>query len=111
MKYKQICRQAWKGQVFMKKVAGKVLSFFYFFNCFYMFFTMPVHAYIDPSAVTYVIQAVAGVLIALGAAFTIFRHKIFKFFRGKKKENEEESKIEFKDVEEQELMRKVWYKS
>ena len=89
-----------KVRFFMKRVAGKMFSFVYFFSCFYTFFTMPVHAYIDPSAVTYVIQAVAGVLIALGAAFTIFRHKIFKFFRGKKKENEEESKIEFKDVEE-----------
>lgn len=84
----------------MKKSVGKVLSFIYFFNCFFALFTVPVHAYIDPSAVTYIIQAVAGVLIALGAAFTIFRHKIFKFFRGRKKDNEEESKIEFKDVEE-----------
>lgn len=63
-------------------------------------FTVPVHAYIDPSAVTYIIQGVAGVLIALGAAFTIFRHKIFKLFKGKKKdEKQEEDKIELKDVE------------
>ncbi len=58
-----------------------------------------VAAYIDPSAVTYIIQGVAGVVIALGAAFAVFRHKIFKFLRGKKKDNEQESKIEFKDVE------------
>lgn len=58
-----------------------------------------VAAYIDPSAVTYIIQGVAGVIIALGAALAVFRHKIFKFLRGKKKENEQESKIEFKDVE------------
>lgn len=89
-----------KVRFIMKKVVGKVFSFVYFFSCFQALFTMPVHAYIDPSAVTYIIQAVAGVLIALGAALTIFRHKIFKFFRGKKKENTEESKIEFKDVEE-----------
>ena len=84
----------------MKKLVGKVLFFVYFFSCFYTLFTVPVHAYIDPSAVTYIIQAVAGVLIALGAALSIFRHKFFKFFRGKKKDKEEESKIEFKDVEE-----------
>lgn len=90
-----------KGEdVFMKKLAGRAFSFVYFFSCFYTLFTIPVHAYIDPSVVTYIIQAVAGVLIALGAAFTIFRHKIFKFFCGKKKDKEEESKIEFKDVEE-----------
>lgn len=85
----------------MKKVLGQSLKFIYFFSCFYAFFTIPVHAYIDPSAVTYIIQGVAGVLIALGAAFTIFRHKIFKLFKSKKKnDGQEEEKIEFKDVEE-----------
>lgn len=39
------------------------------------------YAYIDPSAVTYIIQAVAAVFIALGAVFTVFRHKIFAFFK------------------------------
>ncbi len=37
--------------------------------------------YIDPSAVTYTIQAVAAVVIAIGAALTIFRHKIAAFFK------------------------------
>lgn len=84
----------------MKKVLGQAVKFIYFFGCFFALFTIPVHAYIDPSAVTYIIQGVAGVLIALGAAFTIFRHKIFKFFKGKKKdEKQEEDKIELKDVE------------
>ena len=84
----------------MKKVLGQAVKFIYFFGCFFVLFTIPVHAYIDPSAVTYIIQGVAGVLIALGAAFTIFRHKIFKLFKGKKKdEKQEEDKIELKDVE------------
>lgn len=88
----------------MKKrtIIGQVFRFAYFFNCFAVFFTMPVHAYIDPSAVTYIIQGVAGVLIALGAAFTIFRHKIFAFFKGKKKETDAEEKIEFKETDDQE---------
>ena len=38
-----------------------------------------VEAYIDPSVMTYVIQAVAGVIIAIGAAITIY------FRRAKKK--------------------------
>lgn len=85
----------------MKKNFGKVIAFVYFFNCFFALFTVPVHAYIDPSAVTYIIQGVAGVLIALGAAFTIFRHKIFKFFKGKKQADEtQEEQIEFKEVDE-----------
>lgn len=87
-----------RRRVVWKKM-GKAAAFLYFFNCFFALFSMPVHAYIDPSAVTYIIQAVAGVLIALGAAFTIFRHKIFAFFRGKKKEELQEDKIEFKDGE------------
>lgn len=81
------------------RAMGKIFSFIYFFSCFFSLFTVSVDAYIDPSAVTYIIQGVAGVLIGLGAAFTIFRHKIFGLFK-KKPEEEEESKIEFKDVEE-----------
>lgn len=84
----------------VKKVVGQTASFLYFFSCFFTVFTLHAHAYIDPSAVTYVIQAVAGVLIALGAAFTIFRHKIFAFFKGKNKTEDAEDIIEFKDVEE-----------
>ncbi len=84
----------------MKRVFGEVFKFVYFFSCFFILFTNYAHAYIDPSAVTYVIQAVAGVLIALGAAFTIFRHKIFAFFRKNKKENtDDKDTIEFKDVD------------
>lgn len=85
----------------MKKFLGKALFFVYFYSCFFALFTMPVHAYIDPSAVTYIIQGVAGVLIAIGAAFTIFRHKIFQFFKGKSKaEDVQEEQIEFKEVDE-----------
>ena len=84
----------------IKKAALQIAKFTYFFSCFFSFFTVYAHAYIDPSAVTYVIQAVAGVLIALGAALTIFRHKIFAFFKKKKKDAPEE-KIEFKDVDEE----------
>ena len=85
----------------MKKRVLGLLSFMYFFVCFFNLFTITAQAYIDPSVVTYVIQGVAGVLIALGAALTIFRHKIFAFFK-KNKKNEEaaEDKIELKDVEE-----------
>ena len=69
----------------MKRIITQLFKFTYFASCFWYFFTIPAQAYIDPSAVTYIIQAVAGVLIALGAAFTIFRHKIFAFFKKNKK--------------------------
>lgn len=68
----------------MKKIMFKLVSFTYFFACFFSFFTMYAHAYIDPSAVTYVIQAVAAVFIALGALLTVFRHRIAQFFKRNK---------------------------
>ena len=84
----------------MKKAVVGMGSFVYFFGCFFVVLTLHTHAYIDPSAVTYIIQAVAGVLIALGAGLTIFRHKIKALFTGKKKSGaDEEDKIEFKDEE------------
>ena len=42
--------------------------------------------YIDPSAVTYTAQAVAAVVVALGALLTVFRHKIVAFFKKDKAE-------------------------
>ncbi len=68
----------------MKK-SIKVFRFLYFFACFFILLGNTSCAYIDPSAVTYVIQAVAGVAIAVGAACTVYRHKIMKFFRSQQK--------------------------
>ena len=47
-----------------------------------LLFGRDVNAYIDPSVMTYVIQAVAGVVIAVGAAVGIY------FRRAKKKVSE-----------------------
>lgn len=60
----------------MKKTITKLTKFTYFFTCTFFLLSNHAHAYIDPSTVTYIIQGVAGVLIAIGAAATIFRHKI-----------------------------------
>ncbi len=76
------------------------VKFAYFFTCFWMFFSNVSFAYIDPSAVTYVVQAVAAVFIALGAILTVFRHKIARFFKKGKKDEQPEEKIELKDIEE-----------
>lgn len=51
--------------------------------------------YIDPSAVSYIIQAIAAVIIAIGACLTIFRHKIASLF--KKNKNQEKREVHFKD--------------
>lgn len=63
----------------------KVGKLVYFFGCWWVLLGIDAQAYIDPSAVTYVIQAVAAVFIALGAMVTVFRHKIFAFLKKKSK--------------------------
>ena len=66
----------------------KVFSFLYFFVCASLLFSVTALAYIDPSAMTYIIQIIAGVAIAAGAAFSFyFRRLRRKFSRfGKKKD-------------------------
>lgn len=83
----------------MKKLFGGVFKFLYF--CFAMFLLLSnsAHAYIDPSATTYVIQAVGAVLIALGAVVTVFRHKIVSFFK-KDSGDSKKKEIHFDDSEE-----------
>lgn len=71
-------------------------SFFYIAGLF--LFSTVAFAYIDPSAVTYVIQAVAGAVIAIGALITVFRHKIIAFF---KKGNKDEVKKEIHVIEDE----------
>lgn len=72
----------------MKKLVLKLSKFTYFFAACFFMLSIHVHAYIDPSAVTYIIQAVAAAFIAIGALLTIFRHKIFAFFKKGKKTSE-----------------------
>lgn len=43
-----------------------------------------VRLYIDPATTSYVIQIVAGIIIACGAALGVFWNKITRFFRKKK---------------------------
>ena len=68
----------------LRKCLFRMGSFLYFSVCFFNLFTGYAYAYIDPSAVTYMIQAVAAVAIAAGAALTVFRHKIAALFRKNK---------------------------
>lgn len=63
----------------------KVLSFVYFFICAMLLFSVSALAYIDPSAMTYIIQIIAGVAIAAGAAFGFYFRKIKRAFSKLKK--------------------------
>lgn len=88
----------------MKKNILKIFKFSYFFTCFFLLFSNYAYAYIDPSTVSYLIQAVAGVGIAIGAALTIFRHKIKaawrKWYYGRAARKNQEHMNAIKDKEE-----------
>ena len=43
-----------------------------------LFFGKDVNAYIDPSVMSYVIQAVAGIVVALGAGLGLYIRKVKK---------------------------------
>lgn len=62
----------------MKKKIWTVIGMGYFGFCFMLLFGVNVQAYIDPSVITYVIQAVAGIAIAVGAAVGIYWRKAKK---------------------------------
>lgn len=70
----------------MKKNVLRLAKFVYFFSACFVMLSIHAHAYIDPSAVTYIIQAVAAAFIAIGALITVFRHKIVTLFKKGKKE-------------------------
>ena len=62
----------------------KLFATLYVVLCMTLLFTLNVSAYIDPSVVSYIIQAVAGVVIASGAVVGIYWKKIRLFFKKKK---------------------------
>ena len=61
----------------MKKF-GKVFAAAYAAVAFMLLFGANAHAYIDPSVMTYLIQAIAGIVIAVGAAIGIYWRKAKK---------------------------------
>ncbi|MDE6639416.1 MAG: phage holin family protein [Acetatifactor sp.] len=66
----------------IKNFAVAVGAGFYFFIAGMLLFGANGYAYIDPSVMTYVIQAVSGIVIAIGAVAGIY------WRRAKKKLNE-----------------------
>ena len=71
----------------------------YFGICFMMFFSVTGHAYIDPSVTTYMIQAIAGVAIAVGAAVGLYWRKARKKLNDKLGIDENKNKeVESDDI-------------
>lgn len=84
----------------MKKIIATVMELGYYVVCFFMLTGMVSYAYLDPSVMTYAIQAVAGVAIAVGAVVGIYWRKARRKINdklgvdeNKNKEVEEEIKI------------------
>lgn len=84
----------------MKKIMLYVFSFMYFTINFILFFIINANAYIDPSVMTYVIQAVTGVAIAIGAFVGIYWRRARKKIN--KKLNIDENRN--KEVESDEII-------
>lgn len=84
----------------MKKIMLYVFSFMYFTINFILFFSINANAYIDPSVMTYVIQAVTGVAIAIGAFVGIYWRRARKKIN--KKLNIDENRN--KEVESDEII-------
>jgi hypothetical protein len=61
----------------MKKIL-KIAGGIYFFGGFMLLFGSNIYAYIDPSVTTYLIQAIAGVVIAVGVAVGMYIRKAKK---------------------------------
>lgn len=62
----------------MKKVVSLVFSSLFFVIAYAVAFSINASAYIDPSVMTYAIQAGAGIVIALGAGIGIYYRKVKK---------------------------------
>lgn len=67
----------------MKKKILSSVGVMYFGLCFMLLFGINAKAYIDPSIITYVIQAAAGILIAVGAAVGIYWRRAKKKINNK----------------------------
>lgn len=63
----------------------KIISFVYFFCCSMLLFSVTAQAYIDPSAMTYIIQLAAGVAIAAGAGLSFYFRRLKRKLSGTKK--------------------------
>ncbi len=77
----------------------KVLSFLFFFLCARVMCISYAAADIDPSAVTYIVQAVAAIVIAAGAALGFYWRRIKRALKKKKDADEDE---EYDDEDEDE---------
>ena len=83
----------------MKKVLSFVCSSLFFVIGYAVAFSINASAYIDPSVMTYAIQAGAGIVIAIGAGLGIYFRKMKKKLNDKLGIDENKNKeVESDDI-------------
>lgn len=85
------------------KILGRLLSFVLVYVLGMVFFSATASAYIDPSAMTYIVQLVVGIVIAGGAAFAFYFRKIKRKFKKKDTQLEDydnQEPVDFSDDDE-----------
>jgi hypothetical protein len=70
--------------------------------CLSIILAQPVYAYIDPATTSYVIQIVAGIVIACGATIGIFWSRIKRKVKNRKNKGEEISQEELRSAADRE---------
>ena len=87
----------------MKNRGILVFKYLYCSICLFFLSTIRVNAYIDPSVMTYAIQAIAGTAIALGTFVSVYWRKIRKLFikefNGSSDRNNESDDLVFKEAD------------
>lgn len=78
----------------MKKLLGRL----YFVICFVLILSLSASAYLDPSVMTYAIQIIAGIAVAVGAVVGIYWRKAKKKVQGKLGIDENSKKEQEEDV-------------
>ena len=79
----------------------KLLAFIAFFLLARLMCMVTAMAYIDPSAVTFIVQIVAGVVIAAGAALGFYWRRIKRALSKRKNKGEEEEEEDDEDEDEE----------
>lgn len=69
----------------MKKLLVTLFRYAYFSLCIALLLSIQAFAYLDASAVTYVVYILAGVAIAAGATVTLYWTKIKRWYHKKRR--------------------------
>ena len=78
----------------MRKLLGRL----YFVICFVLILSLSASAYLDPSVMTYAIQIIAGIAVAVGAVVGIYWRKAKKKVQDKLGIDENSKKEQEEDV-------------